>query len=127
MGGRLLLRCEKSFKSTINIASRTFLLHAEIYMYIYVKMVFMLSMWTCVQERPSALQIGIAHAVWRLKLKSELCQRCARGGGRTVLAARTPRCIMMFDGARAVLKCFYMEYKIYALKFFLIFKNMSYF
>ena len=46
---------------------------------------------------------------------------------RTVLAARTPRCIMMFDGARAVLKCFYMEYKLYALKFFLIFKNMSYF
>ena len=44
-----------------------------------------------------------------------------------MLAARTPRCIMMFDGARAVLKCFYMEYKIYALKFFLIFKNMSYF
>ena len=31
------------------------------------------------------------------------------------------------DGARAVLKCFYMEYKIYALKFFKIFKNMSYF
>ena len=36
---------------------------------------------------------------------------------RTVLAARTPRCIMMFDGARAVLKCFYTEYTIYGLKF----------
>ena len=44
-------------------------------MYIYIEMVFMLSMWTCVQERTSALQIGMAHAVWRLKLKSG-----ARGG-----------------------------------------------
>ena len=37
MSGRLLLRCEKSFKSTIHVACRTVILHAEIVMYIYVK------------------------------------------------------------------------------------------
>ena len=42
-------------------------------MYIYFKMVFVLSMWACVQERTGALQIGMSHTVWRLKLKSELC------------------------------------------------------
>ena len=59
VSGCLLLRCEKSFKSTINIACRNVILDAEMCMYIYVKMVSVLSMWTCVQERNSALQIGI--------------------------------------------------------------------
>ena len=103
MSGRLLLRCEKSFKNTINISSRTIILHAEICMYIYVNMVYMLSMWTCVQKRTSALQIGMAHAVWRSKVNF-------------VSGARGTYATLRNDvrwGARCVnLKCFYTEYKI---------------
>ena len=107
--------CFKSFQSTTNIARRTVIPHAETSMYIDVKMVFVLSMWTCVQERTSALQIAMSHAVWRLQFKSELWSLLAvRAVVRTVLAARTPRCIVMFD---AVLKCLYTAYKIYGLKF----------
>ena len=65
------------------------------------------------QERTSALQIGMAHAVWCLKLNFVSGARGGAHGARGTYA-------MLHNnvrGARAVLKCFYMEYKIYALKF----------
>ena len=65
-------------------------------MYVYVKMVYMLPMWTCVQKHTSALQIGMAHAVWRSKVNF-------------VSGATFPNDVR---GARAVLKCFYTEFKI---------------
>ena len=73
-------------------------------MYIYVKMVYMLPMWTCVQKCPSALQIGVAHAVWRSK---ENFVSGAHGARGTYATLRND-----VRGARAVLKCFYTEYKI---------------
>ena len=77
-------------------------------MYIYVKMVFMLSMWTCVQERPSALQIGMAHAVWRSKLTKVNFVSGARGARGTYATLhndvrRGARCVkMLLHGVKSI-------------------------
>ena len=105
VSGHLLLPCEKSCTSTINIARKNVILDAEIYMYIYVKMVLMLFMCTSCKNAVDRCK----HACHTLfGVESELYYFItisgARVGAHVLRGTYATRCIIMFDRCHVHIK-----------------------